>query len=80
MQYNLSHPQERILAAGPIIGTQQKVFGFKKIECVIKDSNAGHKMQTMKGSQLWSTPPTNQRSKYQSRTNVVYKTNPHTNS
>ena len=66
MPYNSSHPQERIPAAGPMIGTQQKVFGFKKIVCVINDSNAGHKMQTMKGSQLRSTLPTNQCSKYQS--------------
>jgi hypothetical protein len=37
------------------------VFVFKKKKmCVITDSNAGHEMQTMKGSQLWSTLPTNQ--------------------
>lgn len=71
MQNNSSHPQEIIMVAGPMTGAQQKVFGFQKIVCVIKDSNAGHKMQTMKGSQLWSTLPTNQCSKYQSWTNAV---------
>jgi hypothetical protein len=31
MQYNSLNPQERILAAGPMIGTQQNVFGFEKV-------------------------------------------------